>query len=190
MAFRPTTKRGYSLFDCASALQKAIRRNDAIMAGYFGLELFSSGYHAYVWRRLLTISAEDCYGIITKEIKALYDSNQVVLKAQKKQSKRGQTRVFVSKAIILLCQSGKNRDADNLTNIIYEMKVGITDKEIDKFMKGAETEKLLDLPEYTYDCHTSKGKKRGKSKVDFLKDEEKALTPKQPGLFDNLPEKL
>lgn len=191
MGYRPMTKRGYSLWDCASALQKAIRRNDARIAGYFGLELFSSGYSEYVWRRLLIISAEDCYGLITEEIKALYDSHHVVMAPKRKANKKAeQTTVFASKAIILLCMAGKSRDSDNLTNIIHRMKVGITDKEIEKFIAGAKTEELIDLPDYTFDCHTSKGKRQGKTKVDFLKEEQEALTPRQPGLFDHLPEKL
>ena len=41
-------------------MQKAIRRSDARLAGYWALELWESGFGQYVWRRLLTISAEDC----------------------------------------------------------------------------------------------------------------------------------
>ena len=61
------TKRGYDLYEVASALQKAIRRNETAIAGYFALELLESGYHNYVWKKLLTISAEDCHGVITQE---------------------------------------------------------------------------------------------------------------------------
>jgi len=42
-----TTKRGYDLYEVASALQKAIRRNETAIAGYFALELLESGYHNY-----------------------------------------------------------------------------------------------------------------------------------------------
>lgn len=34
-------------------MQKAIRRADAAVAGYFALELWTSGYRDYVWKRLL-----------------------------------------------------------------------------------------------------------------------------------------
>ena len=61
---------GYDFFEVSSAMQKAIRRADAAVAGYFALELWTSGYRDYVWKRLFTISAEDCYGVITKEIEA------------------------------------------------------------------------------------------------------------------------
>ena len=56
------TIRGYAFGEVASALQKAIRRADARLAGYWTIELFESGYREYLWRRLLTISAEDCLG--------------------------------------------------------------------------------------------------------------------------------
>ena len=55
-------------------MQKAIRRGDAKLAGYWALELWASGFGQYVWRRLLTVSAEDCWGILTAETKALHDS--------------------------------------------------------------------------------------------------------------------
>ena len=43
-----TTKRGYDFYEVSSALQKAIRRADARVAGYFALELYHSGFWKYV----------------------------------------------------------------------------------------------------------------------------------------------
>ena len=74
------TVRGYDFFEVSSAMQKAIRRADAAVAGYFALELWTSGYRDYVWKRLFTISAEDCYGVITKEIEALWLCHELVIK--------------------------------------------------------------------------------------------------------------
>jgi replication-associated recombination protein RarA len=82
-----TTKRGYSLLDAASALQKSIRRGDARLAGYFAVELFESNYREYLWRRLLTISAEDCWGVITQEVWSLYQAWRAI-DASKKHSAR------------------------------------------------------------------------------------------------------
>lgn len=39
---------GYDFFEVSSAMQKAIRRNDAAVAGFFALELWTSGYRDYV----------------------------------------------------------------------------------------------------------------------------------------------
>jgi replication-associated recombination protein RarA len=74
MSYHLHTKRGYSFPDVSSAMQKAVRRGDARLAGYWALELWASGFGQYVWRRLLTVSAEDCWGILTAEVKALHDS--------------------------------------------------------------------------------------------------------------------
>ena len=39
-------------------------------------------------------------------------------------------------------------------------------------------------------CHTPKGKRAGKTKADFFREEQRALKPFQPGLFDDLPANL
>ena len=42
------------------------------------------------------------------------------------------------------------------------------------------------LPDYAFDCHTLKGKRNGRTKDDFFREEQRALEPFQPGLFDDL----
>ena len=82
------TQRGYDFYEVASALQKSIRRADVKLAGYMALELFPR-YAEYCWKRLLTISAEDCYGIVTQEIKALYDAFWVINRGKKGDDLKG-----------------------------------------------------------------------------------------------------
>ena len=163
-----TTKRGYDLYEVASALQKAIRRNETAIAGYFALELLESGYHNYVWKKLLTISAEDCHGIITQEIEALRN-------AFNEQYKPGTNkgRIFLSKAVIILSQAPKNRDADHLTNLVYD--TGVATEAAEKFLQELDETEIIDIPEYAFDCHTIKGKRRGKTKQDFFIEEFEAL---------------
>src|SRR5580704_18217640 len=72
------TIRGYNFGGVSPAMQKAVRRADVKLAGYWALELWASGFGRYVWKRLLTISAEDCWGILTQEVKALHDGYLVV----------------------------------------------------------------------------------------------------------------
>ena len=81
MSYDLRTQRGYDFYEVASALQKSIRRGDVEVAGYMALELFPK-YAEYCWKRLLTVSAEDCYGVITKEITALYDAFHIVNKGK------------------------------------------------------------------------------------------------------------
>ncbi len=174
------TQRGYDFYEVASALQKSIRRGDTKVAGYFALELFPR-YSEYCWKRLLTISAEDCYGIITQEIKSLYDSFHVINKNNKGDKLKG--RIFISKAVILLCEAKHSRDADLLSNYIYDKKQGLNDEEIDKYFDEVR-EEPISIPDYVYDVHTRKGKRAGKTKKDFFIEEENALVNKQETLFD------
>lgn len=177
------TIRGYDFFECSSAMQKSIRRGDTRTAGYFALELFASNYWEYVWKRLLTISAEDCAGIITVEVQALYEGFKLVNSGK---SDKVKGRIFISKAVILLCATLKSRDADHLQNLVYDQKLSITDEEITVLISEASQTQYLPIPGYAFDVHTQKGRKMGKTKKDFFIEELKALSPRQPGLFDDL----
>ena len=70
-------------------MQKAIRRGDARLGGYGAIELFESGFHEYVWRRLLKISVEDCWGILTQEVGALYAAFKQINAVRNKLATRG-----------------------------------------------------------------------------------------------------
>lgn len=176
------TQRGYDFYEVASALQKSIRRGDVKLAGYMALELFPR-YAEYCWKRLLTISAEDCHGLITQEIKALYDSFWVVNKGKKGENLKG--RIFISKAVIILCTCGHSRDADVLSNYVYDKKATLTDEEINKLFDEVR-EGSAKIPEYVYDVHTRKGKRMGKTKQQFFIEEDEALSNKQISLFDDI----
>lgn len=177
------TQRGYDFYEVASALQKSIRRGDVRLAGYMALELFPR-YSEYCWKRLLTISAEDCYGIVTKEILALYDAFHIINKGKKGEDLKG--RIFISKAVILLCHTKHNRDADLLSNYVYDKKYDVSDDQIEKMFEEIRAEGKMDVPEYVYDVHTRKGKKAGKTKADFFREEEESLAYKQESIFDFL----
>lgn len=176
------TKRGYQFSEVSSAMQKAIRRSDAKLAGYWALELWESGFGKYCWKRLLTVSAEDCWGILTAEVKALHDAYLVVNEGLPAKRHRG--RIFISKAVILLCQAKKSRDADHLQNFVYDGMEGLDPDGLAGELR--ESGDYVPIPGYAYDCHTREGRKRGKTKKDFFKAEQEALEPFQPGLFDDL----
>lgn len=170
------TKNGHSMYDMVSLLQKAIRRGDAEVAGYAANEL-RGRYNAYLWRRLLAISAEDCYGIMTKEIEALRQADDVY-----NQKRKGYERepLFISKAITLLLYARKNRDADYfICNCMQSERV----KNFDEYLRIEDCE-FSGMPGYAYDCHTLEGKRRGKTVADFIVEEQKDLKPYQPGMFD------
>lgn len=175
MAYELRTIKGYDFYEAASALQKAIRRADHRVAGFFALELWSSNYVDYVWKRLLTISAEDCYGLITKEILALHEAYEYVTKG-----KTGKGRIFISKAVLLLCDVRKSRDADHLQNFIYDRN----EVDVDRWIEDVRMNPIP-VPQYTFDVHTKRGKMMGKTKEQFFREEFKALKPREAGLFDD-----
>jgi replication-associated recombination protein RarA len=181
--FEAKTDRGYNLFEVASALQKAVRRGDAKMASYWGLEMAVSGYGPYFWRRALTISAEDCFGVITKEVLALAEGWREVTKV-KKGPKGG--RVFVAKAAIMLALCRKSRDADHAAVLLYDREL-VDRAVVDEDLLDARQERA-EIPEYAYDVHTREGRMRGMTKADFLRDEYKALYPRVAGELDDVVE--
>lgn len=96
MAYEMLTRSGRNFYEITSVMQNSIRKGEYEIAGECCWELLPK-YESYLRKRFLVISAEDCYGIITKEILNLC-------------SIPGEENVV--KALNLLCRSKKNRDAD------------------------------------------------------------------------------
>lgn len=180
MAYDLTTRNGHNFYDIASLMQKAIRRSNPNLAGYAAYELFGK-YHTYLWKRLVVVSAEDCWGIMTKEIIALKLADDFHNKGRKGYDK---DPLFVAKAITLLCMAKKNRDACYVAcnfmlpdRLLDESEIEHVD--ITQCSLGVEG-----IPDWVFDCHTLTGKKNGKTDLDMTISEQQALTPLQPGLFD------
>ena len=187
MANKPVTKNGYSMYEMSSMIQKACRRCDIPHAAYAAAELYPS-YRAMLWNRLLTISAEDCFGIMTKEIKALADSDSQV---NGKKPADACNLVFVAKAVVLLCMARKSRDADYVAcNYLWGNKPMTDEERLDcidyeEVKRLMENEQPFRVPGYVYDVHTYKGKMQGKTRLDFFQEENEALKPRQMSLFDD-----
>ncbi len=138
MAYECLTKNGYNMHEMSSMIQKAIRRCDIPHAAYAANEL-SVKYRQYLWKRLLTVSAEDCYGIMTKEIIALEQADEFVNKGRKP----GETNdLFIAKAVVLMCMARKNRDADYVACNFMWGDRPLTDEEYDEFVDYEIVEKL------------------------------------------------
>lgn len=182
MTWNQTTRRRYAFPEVSSAMQKALRRGDAKLAGYWALELWASGFGQYVWRRLLTVSAEDCWGILTQEVKALHDSYTEINRQTSGNKPKG--RIFISKAVILLAMAKKSRDADHLQNFVYDKQAGLDPETL--AMDLERSDEYIPIPDYAYDVHTPEGRRRGATKADFFRAEQDALQPRLPGLFDDL----
>lgn len=98
MAYQMLTRTGKSFWEVTSAMQNAIRKGEFEVAGYAMWELLAE-YTPYLRKRLLVISAEDCFGVLTKEILELCEIG---------------TEDSLTRALALLCMAKKNRDADYL----------------------------------------------------------------------------
>jgi replication-associated recombination protein RarA len=168
----------------SSMMQKAIRRGEVKKAAYAAIEMFGK-YWNYMWKRLIIISAEDCYGIITKEIVALYEADKIT-----GGNKKGYDRdhIFAAKAIVLLCLARKNRDACYVACNFMNSNYVMTDEEFDAVDGWKEIPNVeLDspIPSWVFDVHTHEGKRQGKTLVDMVKSEQEALNPHQISLFDD-----
>jgi len=172
------TKNGHSFYDIAAMLQNAIRRCDTQRAGYAANELFPK-YRGYLWRRLLIISAEDCFGIITKEIIALKQAEEAMSDKQKNET------IFISKAVTLLCYARKNQDADYFACCLMKSDTPIPEDQIEHVpIEQCELENGR-IPDWAYNWHTKKGREMGRDVVDQIVTRQKNLLPHQPGLFDD-----
>ena len=191
-----TTNRGYNFFEVVSALQKAIRRGNARMACYWAAELYDSRFREYVWKRLLIISAEDCWGTVTQHVEALRQEVKALESADKHINKSSQSKplnvLFVLKAAYLLATACKNRDVDNFYCLVYQ-PAAIPEKELLDDLEASK-DVTEPIPPEAFDKHTVEGKKRLKAlgwsekqlKEQFILKETRALKPYQEGEFDHL----
>ena len=166
------TKSGYDYFVMLSLLQKAIRRNDVDKAIFAASELCEKFNNA-LWKRLLCISCEDCDGAVVLDI--------IAFKLADSQDPKHRT-LYLSKAILTLCNAPKSRDACYLDcckmwNDNMSAKLSVDD------LTPPEVKPLDKIPDWVYDVHTLKGKIAGKTVWDMIVDEFNALQPKSPNIL-------
>ena len=87
-------------------------------------------------------------------------------------------------------QIAKESIFSGLNNLAVD-RLDLSDERVLFALSDARSEPMdlpepIEVPEYTYDVHTRKGKKMGKTREQFFHEEHEALTPRVPGLFDNL----
>jgi hypothetical protein len=70
---------------------------------------------------------------------------------------RHRGRIFISKAVILLCLAKKSRDADHLQNFVYDQMAGLDEETLSQDLREADD--YVPIPGYAYDCHTREGRK-------------------------------
>lgn len=102
------TKNGHNMFEISSLIQKAVRRGDAEYACYAASEM-ERAYRPYLWKRLFVTSAEDCFDLVTSDVLACKESDDIA-----------RDNANLSKAVSILVSARKNRDADYFAcNLLY-----------------------------------------------------------------------
>ena len=96
------------------------------------------------------------------------------------------SRIFLSIAIIMLCAAMKCRDANHLTNCVYDRRMIGAQKLNEAIAEACQHPAPVPVSEYTSDVDTHRGRARGKTRNDFFRDEQAALHPRQIGLFNDL----
>jgi hypothetical protein len=71
----------------------------------------------------------------------------------------------------------KSRDSDHLQNLVYDLKISISDQEIEKYLETCEKLDKQPIPKYAHDVHTKAGKMAGKTKKMFFLEENSSLFP-------------
>jgi hypothetical protein len=73
--------------------------------------------------------------------------------------RRARGRIFVSKAVILLCVAKKSRDADRLQNFVYVEMRGIDPDTLADDLRSAP--EYARIPVYAFGCHPRRGRAMG-----------------------------
>ncbi|MDD6600097.1 MAG: hypothetical protein PUE98_06510 [Galactobacillus timonensis] len=162
------TKHGLSADLVISALQKCIRRGDEETAMRMAYELYvTSPFHEdKMWTRLMVIPIEDI---------GFGDPNAcVIVKTCNELRKEypygdGDRPIFFLYAIRYLCRCKKERSTDQIKNII---------------MKENEKGIVPEIPEWTIDMHTNKGRFELGRDVFYFMNEASKVEPVWEGYDD------
>lgn len=163
-----TTKHGLSADLVISALQKCIRRSDEATAMRFAYELYiTSPFHEdKMWNRLLVIPVEDI---------GFGDPNALMMVKTLNDLRKeypygdGDRPIFFLFAIRYLCRCKKERSTDQIKNIIMKENA-----------KGIVPE----VPEWTIDMHTNKGRFELGRDVFYFMNEASRVEPLWEGYDD------
>lgn len=149
-AWKPQLRSGVPYDEVISGLQKTIRRGMEREALVLAQEMFDSGYHAAVARRLMIIAAEDIGLANPAAVSQVYSLCLGFIVA-KKDSPSGRVEpLALIMSIMLLARSLKNRECDDAQIVTIEiMKTG----------KDAAENVIRENP-FIVDQHTGRGKIR------------------------------
>ncbi len=159
------TENGYPLLECASALQKTIRRGMEVEAMFWAAEL-ETRYPDYLWTRLTAIVNEDI-SLASPETLILFEALRNQYQLLRQRSKGTSERMVLANAILAICRAPKTRVGDDLQTMIYRRRL----------QEGWR----LEVPDYALDRHTARGRQKGRDYTHWH-DEGLKLVNETPGL--------
>lgn len=161
------TRHGHDLKAMSIELKKAILNCEEENIGYIANEI-RCWYRKLFWVVAKDIAKTLGYGNVAREVNSL-------MKVDLAQNPKNSSCIFITKAIVTFLHILKAGHGD-----IFEYPYM---KSLVDVMKFSERRTI---PEYTYDCHTIKGKARGLDGDDFIVTEQGSLHPHVEGLYDDL----
>jgi MgsA AAA+ ATPase C terminal len=149
-SWRPQLKSGVAFDEVISGIQKTIRRGMEREALILAHEMFDSGYHSALARRLLIIACEDV-GLANPTVVSQVYSLCTGYIVSKKDSPTGRVEpLALIMSIILLARSPKNRECDDAQIVTIE-----------RMKRGKDTaENVIASNPFIVDQHTGRGKIR------------------------------
>lgn len=160
------TRHGHDVEKLATCLKEALLRCDDVEVGYLANEI-RLWYRGLFWVCVKDVAGKLNYQPLTEEVLALEDVDMM----QQKNFANG-TTIYISKAI---------------TSIFKFIKYGqdVFKQTKYKLFNIDDYQDRRIIPEYTFDCHTLIGKRKGLTDDDFLISEQKCLKPHQQGEYDD-----
>jgi hypothetical protein len=141
--YQRTVPDGTLLSDAVSILIKELRAGHELEALYWARQI-EDKFYKYVWRRLEIFACEDVglanpfLIVIVGALKSAYMTHRA------ESSKDKPDTNIIAMAVLLLARSAKNREVDNLKNVLGAL------------MKEAGWQP--EIPEHALDSHTSSGR--------------------------------
>ena len=165
-AMPQTTPGGYSTWEAVSAMQKAIRRSEEVLAMQWFCELEGAGLYAVAANRLRVTAAED---VGLGDMQASGYALQCINEAERfHKAQKGSWRLFIGNAIRTLSRAEKSREGDH-------------------FQAAARwrlRKSPPEIPDYALDKHTLRGKQMGRG-VDHFMAEGAVLVPEpEPDAYE------
>src|SRR5262245_2821593 len=140
------TENKYKLLECASALQKCIRRGLEEESLFWAAEI-ETRYPDYVWKRLTVIANEDI-GLADPQTIILVETLRQQYIYLRKKSPSPSERLVLCNAVVAMCRAKKTRLADDMQAVIYRRR---------EFQNWR-----LEVPDFAFDKHTHKGRQLGR----------------------------